>query len=481
MKIIIRITAALAALAVLLGCPQVTPDGPELNQSLAFTLKVISVTGESARISVSHNGTDTDTWYGFASSDVNTNVATLISEKISELSAGGKITGLRKQSGVTINAGELEPETDYVYIVFGLTEDGTFYGNPASIEFKTGQDASKVTEVNTWTIQYQGRTTDESTGQVAENFSIQMAGKDRFYFTTVKKTVLEANEMTLEDYIKYEITYTIPNYLKYYKVTEFTFNESLVLSNSRMESGDYYGIAIGMKTDGTSTNTYSAAEFTIAEETAKADYTQWLGTWKVTSAEYEGQKRSYTINIEHYDNNYLYVISGWETNGDIDYNINEYVGEYVIPAVYVEGKLGFQEYTFDLLDFENDDKSYYFGFYGVGDVVYQGQSYSNQLCAFDGTAMGIAETTDNGVTGTITGLSASDESVSVTYKGMGYAAYSEDGQSLVAWNSPLYFPITMTKQASAFSAGIKPTLSKKLLKAEMAGARQGKPSVFKAR
>jgi hypothetical protein len=39
----------------------------------------------------------------------------------------------------------------------------------------------------------------------------------------------------------------------------------------------------------------------------------------------------------------------------------------------------------------------------------------------------------------------------------------------------------MTKQASAFSAGIKPTLSKKLLKAEMAGARQGKPSVFKAR
>ena len=479
MKIIIRITAALAALAVLLGCPQVTPDGPELNQDLTFNLKVISVTGESARISVSHNGNDTDTWYGFASSDVRANIGSLITEKISELKAGGKITGLRKQSGVTINAGELEPETDYIYVVFGLTEDGVFYGSPASIEFKTGQDASKVTEVNTWTIQYQGRT--EEDGQVLENFSIQMSGRDRFYFTTVKKDVLEANEMTLEDYVKYEITYTIPNYLKYYKVTEFTFNESSVLSNSRMESGDYYGIAIGMKTDGTSTNTYSAAEFTIAEETANADYTQWLGTWTITSAEFEGQTRSYTINIEHYDNNYLYIVSNWETNGDIEYNISEYVGEYVIPALYVDGKLGFQEYTIDLIDFENDDKNYYFGFYGVGDIVYQGQSYSNQLCAFDGTAMALAETSNNGVTGVINGLSASNETLSVEYKGMGYAAYSEDGQDIAAWNSPMYFPITMTKQASAFSTGIKPTLSRKLIKADMAGARQGKPSVFKAR
>ena len=158
MKNIIRLAALTAALAAIFSC--VKPDQGEtgLNQNLTFTLKVMSVTGESARISVSHNGNETDTWYGFASPDTKTPIATLISEKIAELTAEGNITGLRKQSKLTINAGDLEPETDYIYITFGLTEKGTFYGVPASVEFTTGQDASKVTEVDTWKIQYQGRT-----------------------------------------------------------------------------------------------------------------------------------------------------------------------------------------------------------------------------------------------------------------------------------------------------------------------------------
>ena len=479
MKFLIRLAAILTALAVLMGCPSITPEGPALNQDLTFTLKVMSVTGESARISISHNGTETDTWYGFASKDVKTNIASLISDKIEELQSEGKITGLRKQTSLTINAGDLEPETDYLYIVFGLTEDGTFYGTPASIEFTTGQDASKVTEVDTWKIQYQGRKESED-GQQLENFSIQMNGKDRFYFTTVLKSMLELNEMSVEDYVKYEITYTIPNYMKYYKINDFTFNESVVVSNYRMESGDYYGIAIGMNTDGTSTGKYSVAEFTIEEEKANADYTQWLGTWKISSLDKEGKTRTYTIKIEHFDNNFIYAVTDWETNGDIDYDIKEYVNNYAIPAFYNEGKIEFQEYTLDYLEFDNDEGSYYFGFYGIGDILYEGKNYADQLGAFDGTAMALAETTDNGATGVITGLSASDESLSVTYTGMGYMAYNEDGD-IAIWNAPMYFPINMTKQASAFSAGRKPALYRKPLDENRYNSKQAKPSVFMVR
>lgn len=185
MKNIIRLAALTAALAAIFSC--VKPDQGEtgLNQNLTFTLKVMSVTGESARISVSHNGNETDTWYGFASPDTKTPIATLISEKIAELTAEGNITGLRKQSKLTINAGDLEPETDYIYITFGLTEKGTFYGVPASVEFTTGQDASKVTKVDTWKIQYQGRT--EENGQQFENYAIQMDGTQILFHNRPQK------------------------------------------------------------------------------------------------------------------------------------------------------------------------------------------------------------------------------------------------------------------------------------------------------
>lgn len=479
MKNIIRLAALTAALAAIFSC--VKPDQGEtgLNQNLTFTLKVMSVTGESARISVSHNGNETDTWYGFASPDTKTPIATLISEKIAELTAEGNITGLRKQSKLTINAGDLEPETDYIYITFGLTEKGTFYGVPASVEFTTGQDASKVTEVDTWKIQYQGRT--EENGQQFENYAIQMDGKHRFYFTTVLKSVLEANEMTLEDYVKYEIAYTIPNYLRYYKVTEFTFNESVVISDYRKESGDYYGIAIGMKTDGTSTAEYSAAEFTIEEEEANADYTQWIGTWKISSKDKDtGKTRSYTIKVEHFDNNFLYAIEDWETNGDIDYDIDEYVGRYAIPAFYRNGNMEFQEYTIDFITFE-DEGEYYFGLYGVGDVNYDGKNYTDQLGAFDGAPMGLAQTSDNGATGVINGLSVSDESLKIDYTGMGYAAYNPEDGDIVAWNAPMYFPISMTKQTSTFSAGGKAILHRRPLDEDRYNGKQNKPSVYMVR
>ena len=236
-----------------------------------------------------------------------------------------------------------------------------------------------------------------------------------------------------------------------------------------------------MKTDGTSTAEYSAAEFTIEEEEANADYTQWIGTWKISSKDKDtGKTRSYTIKVEHFDNNFLYAIEDWETNGDIDYDIDEYVGRYAIPAFYRNGNMEFQEYTIDFITFE-DEGEYYFGLYGVGDVNYDGKNYTDQLGAFDGAPMGLAQTSDNGATGVINGLSVSDESLKIDYTGMGYAAYNPEDGDIVAWNAPMYFPISMTKQASTFSAGGKAVLHRRPLDEDRYNGKQIKPSVYMVR
>ena len=57
---------------------------------------------------------------------------------------------------------------------------------------------------------------------------------------------------------------------------------------------------------------------------------------------------------------------------------------------------------------------------------------------------------------------------------------SMDGD-IVAWNAPMYFPISMTKQASTFSAGGKAVLHRRPLDEDRYNGKQIKPSVYMVR
>ena len=135
-----------------------TPDEPEtpaLNENLAFTLEVLEVTYESAKISVKHNGEADDTWYGFYTTE--TNVDKAITDKIADLTASGKVSGLKKDNELTVTINRLEAETDYTYVVFGLSSEGVKYGQSASVEFATERDPNKFEENSAWTVTYTGR------------------------------------------------------------------------------------------------------------------------------------------------------------------------------------------------------------------------------------------------------------------------------------------------------------------------------------
>ena len=108
--------------------PEPKPE-PEvvLNEDIKFTFEVVSVEVNTAKIKISHDGTSSDTWYGFATT--NSNVTKAITEKHAELTAAGNIKGLRKQTSFTDTINELAPETEYTYIAFGVTADGTLYGD----------------------------------------------------------------------------------------------------------------------------------------------------------------------------------------------------------------------------------------------------------------------------------------------------------------------------------------------------------------
>lgn len=458
--------AAAALFAVACGQENTEPDTPvnedpevELNQDLAFTLEVTSVEADQAKIKVSHNGAATDTWYGFVSSDVKADIYTLMAAEVADLVADGKVSGLKKQTSTTVTVRNLEPQTDYVYIVFGLSAEGEVYGLPSSVEFKTIRDASKLEETNDWKIGYQR---GENQGQTAEIFTIQCAEGKGYYFTTVDEATLEANNMTATDYVRYVVDTEVPMYLEYgYRWSDLYISESYTLASSRMISGDYIAFAIGYDAKGVSTGYFSSQKFTVVEEKAEAGYEQWLGSYDVTASyqwadettgEIMTEDVTYTVTLRHVDNNYMYAMTGWEENGDISNDVREYVGEYAVPVYYEDGKLAFVETTLEYVEFEGAGE-YSFGFYGIGNIGYQGQTYEGTLCGFDGLTMAVAETADGGQTGVISGTKQSVSGYDIKYTGMFYCAYPTSGQGdLAMWNYPMEFPLAMTKSAGTRSA-----------------------------
>lgn len=437
----------------------------ELTKDLKFTLEATEVAADQAKISVSHNGTTNDTWYGFVTTDVAKADAALVTAEVEELKKAGKITGLKKQTSTSVTLRGLEAQTEYKYVVVGLTENGEVYGVINSIKFETTRDADKFEETDDWKISY---TRGENGGQVAEIFTIECEKGNGFYFGTINKSALETQEMAIVDYLKYVITTEIPSLLQYYTWDQIYIAESYTLASPRMLSGDYIAYAIGFDAKGEPTGYYSTQEFTIEEEAAKADYTQWVGDWEIacpyeyvdeTTGETVSDVAVYTVTLAHYDNNYVYAMVGWETNGDISNDIREYVGEYAVPVYYNDGKLSFQETTLDYLD--ANGVTYAFGFYGLGNIEYEGKMYQSTLVGYDGLEIASVAIDEGGKTATINGNKHSVDGMNIEYTGMFYCGYPVSGQgNLAYWNSPMTFPLTMTKVEStgdSSDADIQPT------------------------
>ena len=451
-----------------------TPDDPEnppvekpvLNENLAFTLEVQEVTSESAKISVKHNGETTDTWYGFYTTE--TDIDQAVTDKIAEVSASGKVSGLKKDNDMTVTLNRLEAETSYTYVAFGLSNEGVKYGKTASVEFTTAAAAPVVpteyTECDTWSVAYDGR--EEYEGTDYELFTVTCETGNRYYFTTVESYLLQAYQVTVPQYIESEVAYVHELLKAGYTVNDITSPESATWSVPRLTSGEYVCIAIGFNEDGTPTMYYSADEIVIEEEEATAEYDQWLGTYKFVSA----SGVAYDIEIAHYDNNNMYAVYGWECGSQFGENGMDFgtaFGDYVpaFPAYFVNGKIAFAESEITLLNVTDNTGKKVECTLGLYGYVVDGEQLSIFLT--DGSMLAVAETSDNGVTGTINGATLTDESGnSLTVQAMGYAAVATDYSTYFLWNYPAVFPMSMTKVETAGvsqqSVSLKPKFNNKL-------------------
>ncbi len=501
--------AALLMGAVMFSCtPNENGDGDgdgtgtgagkeELNENLEFTLELVAedLDTDSAKIKVSHNGQKTDTWYGFVTTETDIDDA-ILDEVESLLQEDGTIasTKLKKSTSTNVNLRELEPATEYTYVVFGLSEKGTVYGTPESLEFTTKSEFTGLTETQDWVLNYGGRD-DEG----KEHFTVECAESSIYLFDYVDEyyiTDYESGKSYLYEYILAEAE-TFIGYLEEVTVEQllevgyFQQGPAELVSQERLATGNYYLFAIGFNEDGTPTGTYSTQKFEVEEEEATAEYLQWIGNYTFTGA----NDISYDIKIEAYDNNYMYAVTGWETGSALDETGMDFgtaFGEWqpVFPAYFKGGKLQFAESYITQLtvtDTSNQEHETLLGFFGYDYSTDDGLI----LITTDESVIATAETTDNGSTGNITGESIALEGGEETsIKALGYAAIAtaQGDDNIFLWNEPMKLPITMTKKAEAvtpqqsmkpasMSFNTKFNAEKPVLKASMTAEKKVKRAV----
>lgn len=462
MKKFLKFAAIAAAAFALLSCekePQKddtqTPDVPETpayTENLEFTLNVVDVKTTEAQISVKHNGTTKDTWYGFVTTTADVEAA--IKAELDKITSSGKVS-LKKNTSTTITLKDLEPETEYTYIAFALTSAGERYGKAGSIKFTTKRDANTLEETDDWKITYRR---GEKDGQKVEFFDIACAEGKGFYFSYIDKFTLEMNKMSVADYVKYVISTEVPNYLK----MDITWAELYIpgpetIYFSRIYSDDYIAVAVGYNADGTHTGYYSSQEFTVVQEEATPEFEKWVGTWTLTSAPYEFEgntiQNSFNITILPIDNNFQYAMTGWEC-GENQYNsMDKIFGDIYVPLSYSNGMIGFEEtlLTYIAADGVSEGSDLAFGLWGNSDVTYNGEVYTDQTLGFEGLTMAYAEMGEDG-TGSIKGLEYDLTTMLgngyeyLKYTGMGYIGIPmSQNVEWVVYNDYMRFPVTMVK------------------------------------
>ena len=358
MKNIFKFMMVAAAASMFAACDEtpidpVTPEEDEtpkdevveLNQNLEFTLEVTTLEADNAKVSVSNNGTTADTWYGFVTSEVGKTEASLIDAEVATLTAGGgKITGLKKQTSTTLTVRGLEPDTDYKYIVFGLSENGEVYGKSQSVSFKTLKGELQYTENSAWTVKYEGAGT---IGNYNYEHTISVASTDNnYYFVTAAtvedfntagiKSIAESNLAELKAYIDGFNAQNGTNY----KVVDVLFKGN-GLEAVNLEAGDWYGIAIGVDEKGELTGLYAKSDvITIVEEEMTEEYAAWIGDWTFTGA----NGAAYNITLEKKVSNKTYNMYGYDGN-DLDFIPVEvsWIAEYGIWTIYPQN---FGEFEF---------------------------------------------------------------------------------------------------------------------------------------
>lgn len=315
-----------------------TPDRPTV--TVRYSVEVTETTQNSVKAEVTTTGADTDTWYAFVTTDLDTRVDQIIEATVAGLD---DIESVLKSGDAEVEFTGLTAGTSYRIIVTGLAADGTVSGRSDEASFTTARDPNSWTINSEWSISYVERGSYEmSSGSTkyGDLISVVVPEDNTEYFTYEYITVADYESLYGSDPVKFlngvveSYNAMIESWNAQYPTSPVSILDMVVNTSGGfvidpLEDTDYYLFLIGITPNGITgegSGLYARSEsFRPEIEEASEDYNKWIGDWTFSGQnevgtynegtgewEYELKDISNVITIEQDIPNYSYKVYNWQ-------------------------------------------------------------------------------------------------------------------------------------------------------------------------
>lgn len=283
-------------------------DEPAGN-NVVFTVDVSNINAYSATITVTHNATNRDIYYGFAvEGEVND-----INDEIQRFRTSADEATLNEsrhnQRKSVFTVSKLIPGQTMTYIVFGMNDDGALFGKPASVRFRTAKSDIKASVNPDWSIRYKGHTVYNLTDYSLITVSLKADATEHFILATYEADDIK-RFTTTEDLLTYSARTFVEDKSQ---SDDFWLEDSQVRTGATdffryLQPGDYVSYAVGVNNDGTPTGHYVCTEpYHVDKYPATPEYANLLDEWVIID---ENDKWYFVTFTERVVNRSL-TMTGW--------------------------------------------------------------------------------------------------------------------------------------------------------------------------
>ena len=299
---------AVLSLLLLVACKREEVESPM--PLVEFGVKLGCIEHDSVEVEVSYDSDAEYSWYGFVTTDLTTPVVDLVKEELS----GGRVSVLQGANGYIITIGGLEQDTQYRYVVAGVTERGSVYGVPAEVRFRTERVDEYGMKCNgEWKLSYMS--SEWIDGMKVENV-LEMDNRDRKFYSIaiIADNQYNINSLRSEaEALRNDIAAYVEAYNAQYspaiKFEDMLYRYSALIPIEVDMPGRYRAVAFGFDAKGTITGDYAvSSSFLIRAQTASEAYEAWLGDWRVVGA----NGAEYSVTLEARMVNRSFLLEGWE-------------------------------------------------------------------------------------------------------------------------------------------------------------------------
>lgn len=380
--LILKLLVALS-IFTLIGCQNQTDDPTFQEDHATIMLDVDKLTLESASIRVRHNGPADMLWVYMNTSDMETDAAYLIQDKVArELELTQEIIAEKGQNK-SLTVSSLEPKCYYRFICSAIDEvTGMPCGEVAELEFRTRRDPSVFEKNASWSITRGERSVNNQDKMEYDNFICKSDDDQSYVFLTLKKS-------DFESYYQGDLRALFEDYHSSFGFETGSSKWNSVLSSGditwpeqRLRSGDWTAYMIGIDTDGELSGLYQELKFTVEQEVATDAYNRWLGTWAVSD---KNGEHLFDIQIIPSENNMWYYMGGWESTNIYQFDTFD---PALMPELYFDKeteKMYFVSQYLNSLVTETDAVDFYFtGTFTYGNTYVLGDEVLNLKMAESG-------------------------------------------------------------------------------------------------